>query len=68
MVVQLRAQSWETSKGKLVLDGQTVSFTVGSKTETMGVADIEPFEAAHLTLMQWLPHRKTWRRNCPGDA
>ena len=54
MVVQLRAQSWETSKGKLVLDGQTVSFTVGSKTETMGVADIEPFEAAHLTLMQWL--------------
>ena len=54
MVVQLRAQSWETSKGKLVLDGQVVSFTIGSKTETIGVADIEPFEAAHLTLMQWL--------------
>jgi hypothetical protein len=52
--VQLRAQSWETSKGTLVLDGQKVSFTIGGKTETMGVADIEPFEAAHLTLTQWL--------------
>jgi hypothetical protein len=51
---QLRARSWETIKGTLVLDGQAVSFTIGDKTETMGVADIEPFEAAHLTLMQWL--------------
>src|ERR1700686_5365734 len=69
MVVQLRAQSWETSKGKLVLDGQTVSFTVGSKTETMGVADIEPFEAAHLTLMQWLGWARVPvvdRRGAPG--
>ena len=54
MDVQLRAQSWETSKGTLVLDGQMVAFTIGRKTATMGVADIEPFEAAHLTLMQWL--------------
>jgi hypothetical protein len=54
MVVQPRAQSWQTSKGTLVLDGQMVSFTIGRKTETMGVADIEPFEAGHLTLMQWL--------------
>jgi hypothetical protein len=50
----LRARSWETSKGTLVLDDQVVSFTIGPKTETMGVADIEPFEAAHLTLIQWL--------------
>jgi hypothetical protein len=54
MDVQLRAQSWQTSKGTLLLDGRMVSFTIGDKTETMGVADIEPFEAAHLTLMQWL--------------
>jgi hypothetical protein len=54
MNMQSRARSWETSKGTLVLDGQMVSFTIGSKTETMGVGDIEPFEAAHLTLMQWL--------------
>jgi hypothetical protein len=49
-----RALSWVTSKGTLVLDDQMVTFTIGRKTETMGVADIEPFEAAHLTLMQWL--------------
>ena len=50
----LRTQSWETSKGTLVLDDEVVSFTTGRKTVTMGVADIEPFEAAHLTLVQWL--------------
>jgi 5-formyltetrahydrofolate cyclo-ligase len=54
MDMPLRAQSWETSKGTLVLDDQVVSFTIGDKTETMGVADIEPFQAAHLTLNQWL--------------
>ena len=54
MDVGQRARSWETSKGTLLLDGQVLSFTIGSKTETIGVADIEPFEAAHLTLMQWL--------------
>jgi hypothetical protein len=54
MDMPLRAQSWETSKGTLVLDDQLVTFTIGRKTETMGVADIEPFEAAHLTLVQWL--------------
>jgi hypothetical protein len=54
MDMPLRAQSWETSKGTLVLDDQVVSFTIGGKTETMGVANIEPFEAAHLTLNQWL--------------
>ena len=54
MDVQLPARSWQTSKGTLLLDGRMVSFTIGDKTETMGVADIEPFEAAHLTLMQWL--------------
>jgi hypothetical protein len=54
VAVGLRGRSWETSKGTLVLDGQVVSFTIGSTTETIGVADIEPFEAAHLTLMQWL--------------
>jgi hypothetical protein len=54
MAVQLPSQSWETSKGTLVLDGGVVSFTIGRKTETIGVADIEPFQAAHLTLMQWL--------------
>jgi hypothetical protein len=47
-------QTWQTSKGTLVLDGQVVTVTIGSKTEAMGVAEIEPFEAAHLTLMQWL--------------
>jgi hypothetical protein len=39
----LRAKSWKTSKGTLVLDDQVVSFTIGRKTETMGVADMEPF-------------------------
>jgi hypothetical protein len=54
MEMPLRAKRWETSKGTLVLDDQLVSFTIGGKTETMEVADIEPFEAAHLTLNQWL--------------
>jgi hypothetical protein len=54
MDVPRRAQSWETSKGTLVLDGQVVMVTMGRKTETMGVADIEPFNAAHLSLIQWL--------------
>jgi hypothetical protein len=54
MEMPLGAQSWDTSKGTLVLDGQVVSFTMGRKTETIGVADIEPFYAAHLTLVQWL--------------
>ena len=54
MEMPLRGQRWDTSKGTLVLDDQVVSFTIGRKTETMAVADIEPFEAAHLTLIQWL--------------
>jgi hypothetical protein len=41
----LRAKSWKTSKGTLVLDDQVVSFTIGRKTETMGVADMEPFDS-----------------------
>lgn len=52
--IATRAQSWETSKGTLVLNDQVVSFTTGRKTETIRVADIEPFEAGHLTLNQWL--------------
>jgi hypothetical protein len=54
MEMPLRGQRWVTSKGTLVLDENVVSFTIGRKTETMAVADIEPFEAAHLTLIQWL--------------
>jgi hypothetical protein len=54
MEMPLRGQRWDTSKGTLVLDENVVSFTIGHKTETMAVADIEPFEAAHLTLIQWL--------------
>src|ERR1700681_2360135 len=54
MEMPLRGQRWDTSKGTLVLDENVVSFTIGRKTETMAVADIEPFEAAHLTLIQWL--------------
>lgn len=48
------AQTWETSKGTLAVNGRAVLVTIGRKTETMALADIESVVAKQLTLLQWL--------------
>ena len=47
-------QTWTTKKGRIDLDGQFVSMTIGRKIENMALADIKSVEAGRLTLMQWL--------------